>query len=454
MNQQEFRAASGIGLLYLVRMLGLFMVLPVLPVLALDISGATPFLIGLAIGIYGLSQAALQIPLGLLSDRIGRKQVIGLGLGLFIAGSLIAGFAENIHVLILGRFMQGCGAIASSLLALLSDLTRVDQRAKAMALVGIAIAGSFGLSLILGPLISSYIGLSGIFFLTAALGLLGLVILLLFIATPQVRSINLDTKVQKNLIGVVIGNQGLWRLNLSIFVSHYLLVSLFMVLPVLFLNTGRIEFADHSLYYLALLGISFIGMLPFMWLSDRLTDVRVLLVLVVSLALIACWIMGSFAGYWWVLFAALLFFIAFNLLEVVLPAQVSRQSEAGARGTAMGVYTTCQFFGIFAGGALGGWILSFSDYNTLLSVNVGLIVVWLCVCLSFPSTSPNAARTIPLGEMSYLDANQRVEALLSLDGVIDAVIIEEEQVAYLKVDESVFIEESVSKWARPEESTK
>ena len=120
----------------------------------------------------------------------------------------------------------------------------------------------------------------------------------------------------------------------------------------------------------------------------------------------------------------------------------------------MGVYTTSQFLGIFAGGALGGWILSFSDYNTLLSVNVGLIVVWLCVCLSFPSTSPNAARTIPLGEMSYLDANQRVEALLSLDGVIDAVIIEEEQVAYLKVDESVFIEESVSKWARPEESTK
>ena len=189
MNQHELTTASSISLLYLVRMLGLFMVLPVLPLVAPAIDGATPLLVGLAIGIYGLSQAALQIPFGLMSDRIGRKQIIALGLGLFIMGSLVAGFADDIYMLILGRFMQGCGAIASTLLALMSDLTRVDQRSKAMAFIGIAIAGSFGLSLVLGPLVANVLGLAGIFFLTAALGCLALAILLLCIPTPQILSL-------------------------------------------------------------------------------------------------------------------------------------------------------------------------------------------------------------------------------------------------------------------------
>ncbi len=449
MNQQEFSAASGIGLLYLVRMLGLFMVLPVLPLAAPGINGATPVLIGLAIGIYGLSQAALQIPFGLLSDRLGRKQVIGLGLVLFITGSVIAGLANDIYLLILGRFLQGCGAIASTLLALLSDLTRVDQRAKAMAVVGVAIAGSFGLSLVLGPLLATYIGLGGIFFLTAVLGCLALGILFLRIPTPEVRSANLDTTLQLSMLGTVVRDLALWRLNVSIFTLHYLLVSLFTVLPVLFLTTGRIDAADHSLYYLGLLVVSFIGMLPFMWLADRLRDIRIMLVLTVTLALAAFMILGGLPGYWWLLGGATLFFMSFNLLEVVLPAQLSRMAEAGTRGTAMGVYTTCQFLGIFAGGAVSGWVLSKTDIATLMYVNAGLVTIWLMICLSIPVYRSVGSRTISLREMSHLDANQQAEELSSVAGVIDAVIIKEEQVAYLKVDEAAFSEESISEWVKP-----
>ena len=448
MNQQEFSAAGGIGLLYLVRMLGLFMALPVLPLVAPGIDGATPFLVGLAIGIYGLSQAILQIPFGMLSDRIGRKQIIALGLSLFISGSLLAGVADDIFMLILGRFLQGCGAIAGALLALVSDLTRVDQRSKAMAIVGAAIAGSFGLSIVLGPLVLEALGLAGIFFLTAAFGCVGLAILLLYIPTPAIRSANLDVSVQRGMLGGIIHNLDLWRVNISVFILHYLLISLFTVLPVILKNAGEIEIVDHSLYYLVLFLSSFIAILPFIWLLDRLLEVRVILAVMVSLCLLAFFIMGSFVSSWWLLAGTFLFFMSFNLMEVALPSQLSKMVEAGTRGSAMGVYTTCQFLGIFAGGALSGWILSIADVSTLMYVNAGFVFIWLLVCLTFPPLQAVAARTIFLREMPHLDANEQVEELLSVTGVIDAVIIKEEQVAYLKVDETAFREGSISEWVR------
>ncbi|MBD3646836.1 MAG: MFS transporter, partial [Pseudomonadales bacterium] len=172
MDRLELRAAASIGLLYVIRMLGLFMVLPVLPLLGPDLESATPALVGLALGIYGLSQACLQIPLGLVSDRIGRKPVIVGGLLIFVVGSIVAGLSESIYGVIAGRLLQGCGAVASTLLALMSDLTRIDQRSKSMAIIGMSIGGSFGVSLILGPLISNHFGLSGVFWFGAWAGLL------------------------------------------------------------------------------------------------------------------------------------------------------------------------------------------------------------------------------------------------------------------------------------------
>ena len=445
MNQQEFTAASSIGLLYLIRMLGLFMVLPVLPMVGPEIDGATPLLVGLAIGIYGLSQATLQIPFGLLSDRFGRKQIIGIGLILFVVGSFVAGFSSDIYGLIAGRFLQGCGAIASTLLALMSDLTRVDQRSKSMAVVGIAIGGSFGLSLVLGPFVADSWGISGIFNLTGVLGLVGLVLLLFRIPTPTVKSVNLNSSVQKGELASVLKDLRLWRVNVSIFFLHYLLISAFSVLPLIFTRTGEIEPGDHALYYLVLLMSSFAAMMPFMWLADRLKDTRLILSVMVSLSLTAFLILGQGFAYWWVMAGTMLFFMAFNLLEVLLPAQLSKIAAAGARGTSMGVYTTCQFLGIFAGGVVSGWILSVADIATLMHANVAITVVWLSICLTFPQLGQIGSRTVQLAEMPNQPAHERVDALLSMAGVIDAVIIETDQVAYLKVDESTFDDENLNK---------
>ena len=437
MNRQELSAASSIGLLYLIRMLGLFMVLPVLPLLAPQIDSATPLLIGLAIGVYGLSQGLLQIPMGLLSDRIGRKPVIAGGLALFILGSLVAAQADDIYGMIVGRFLQGCGAIASTLMALMSDLTRVDQRSKSMAIIGIAIAGSFGLSLVLGPIIGNEYGLAGIFNLTAILGIVGLCFLLVVIPSPQVRSTNLDSTVQRGRLQTVLRDLGLWRLNISVMFLHYLLVSAFSVFPVLFEGTGQIPVDKHSLYYLGTLLTSFILMLPFMWLADRISDIRPMLVVMVSLFLGALVLMRWSGAYYPVLAAMVLFFMAFNLLEVVLPAQVSKLAAAGSRGTSMGVYTTCQFFGIFLGGIVSGWILSVGGITDLVYTNMAIVMVWLIISGTFPKIAQMGSRTIQLGNLDALSAKQRAETLLSVHGVIDAVIIEADQVAYLKVDEQI-----------------
>lgn len=441
MNQQELGAATAIGALYLVRMLGLFMVLPVLPISGEEIPSATPLLIGVAIGIYGLSQSMLQIPLGFLSDRYGRKPVIAAGLLVFVVGSFIAGFAQDVYQLIAGRFLQGCGAIASTLLALMSDLTRVDQRSKSMAIIGIAIAGSFGLALILGPLIAANFGLPGIFHLTGVLGLLGLILLFTRVPSPRVMANNLDSAVQRELLSGTLGNTHLWRLNISVLFLHLLLVSSFSVFPLMFDATGEIEQADHYLYYLGLLALSFVGMMPFMALSDRLSDARPIMMAMIFSCFLGFLILSQSQGYLPVIIGITLFFMGFNLLEVVLPAQVSKLSDAGARGTSMGVYTTCQFLGIFAGGLVSGWVLTLYEPTVLLWVNMGIVVVWLLVTAGLPKLGDIGSRTISLKNLESASAKARVEALSSADGVLDVVVIEDEQVAYLKVDEQRFQDE-------------
>jgi len=422
MNKQEVQTAASIGLLYQVRMLGLFMVLPVLPMTGRELSYATPALIGLALGIYGLSQAVLQIPMGLMSDKFGRKKVILTGLCLFVAGSLVAAFSESIYGVIVGRFLQGCGAISSSLLALMSDLTRIDHRSKSMAIIGMSIGVSFGLALVLGPLVHNFFGLKGVFMFAALAGVLGILVLLTVIPSPKIRTRNLETMLHKDRVLSVLRDSGLMRINVGIFMVHYLLMASFIAFPLILEATGSILPENHYAYYFVMLVVSFVIMTPFMWLSDKTRYANPMLLVAIVICMLSLILLGGAGKYYTVLVAITLFFMAFNLLEVMLPARVSKMAAAGSRGTAMGVYSSSQFAGIFAGGTVGGLILSHSDISTLMYANATFCLLWLVLSFGLPKLGDIASRTYCYDESSVLSAKQILERLLSIHGVIDLVL--------------------------------
>lgn len=380
MNLQEIKATCSIALLYVVRMLGLFMVLPVLPLMADSIDAATPFLIGLALGAYGLSQAILQIPMGIWSDRFGRRKIIAIGLSIFILGSLIAGFSDNIYGIIFGRFLQGCGAIASTLLALVGDVTRPSNRSKAMAIVGMSIGASFGIALVLGPWVNVHFGLNGLFFLTAALGVLGLLVLSTF-PSAQTKPEGSDAFLYLEKLGAVLRDGGLMRATFGVFVLHYLLMSSFVVFPQLMIGTGEIAAESHHIYYFTLLLVTFVLMGPLMRLSDKEGYALPLALAMIVAFIAANLVLAIDSGFYSVMIGMVLFFMAFNLLEVVLPALMSKLAPAGFRGTAMGVYSSAQFAGAFVGGAVGGFIAGGWEITYVLWVNALICLIWIGVTM-------------------------------------------------------------------------
>lgn len=450
MNRSELRTIASIGLLYVVRMLGLFMVLPVLPLVSADqLHHITPFLVGVAIGAYGLSQALLQIPLGLLSDRVGRKPVIFGGLAMFVIGSLVAGLSTNIYGVIAGRFLQGCGAIASTLLALVSDVTRVEHRTKAMAGIGISIGLSFGVALIVGPFVYHVGGISGVFLFSAVAGVFGIVVVATLVPTPTVRSHNPQTGVSINLIGDVLGSKDLRRTQVGVFMLQYMLMSSFIAFPIVMRRTGQITDAEHYVIYFWLVLITFIVMGPFMHLSDKPRYTKPMMLSMIGLFLASALLLAGVRDYYPVLASLVVFFMAFNLLEVIMPALVSKLSAARARGTAMGVYSTCQFAGGFVGGTLGGFIVSRWDITYLMYFNALICALWLLYATGL--ARPGNFRTVAcrLSGTGQLSTSEIVDALLSVPGVLDVAWLAEERLAYLKVDGDTYDEGRLAALQRP-----
>jgi len=447
MNQLEVRAAFAVGLLYLVRMLGLFSILPVFVIAAEFMPGSSPFLLGLAMGIYGFFQSILQMPLGFLSDRVGRRKVIIGALSIFVLGSIVAALADHIYWLILGRSLQGMGAIAGVLLALVSDLTRLEHRSKAMAIVGGCIGISFAVSMLIGPLLYASSGLSGLFFLSAIVGLIGIGIVFFLIPATETTRSNLNSDAQSNQLSDVLRNQNLWALNFSIFVTHYLLMSGFLAFPLLLTGAG-VNLSQHAQYYLLILSGSFIAMLPFVYLFGRGNWSAPLLragVLVIGLALYLLSLDLGFAG---MLLALGLFFLAFNFLEATLPVQLSKTVGAGFRGTAMGVYSSCQFAGIFAGGLVGGMLISIQDFSFMLAVNSVVCLFWFVIMLKIKTQKNSESRVLEYGDSTGWSANEIVEQLSSTQGVEDVVIMPEQRTVYLKVDRSSFDDSKLADFAQ------
>jgi MFS family permease len=340
------------------RLLGLFVIYPSFAAYARHLRGAPPETIGLALGAYSLTQGLLQIPFGLLSDRIGRKILIVAGLGVFGAGSAVAALATSIGGMILGRVLQGTGAVGSVVLALVADLTREEARTKAMAIVGITIGLSFVVAIGIGPLVAYVIGVPGIFWLTAIMALVGIAITYGLVPTPSHIVRHRDAEAVPALLARVLRDHELLRLDFAIFALHAILTASFLAVPPLLFSSLHLAAGRDWLVYLPVLAASVGLMVPAIVLaerSQRMKEVCIAAITTLAASLLALVLAGKVTG---VAVAALVgFFTAFNVMEAILPSLVTKIAPAGSKGTATGVYSSSQFLGIFVGGAAGGWAL-------------------------------------------------------------------------------------------------
>jgi len=375
MNNLERIFALKISSIIATRMLALFLIFPVFSVYAEQYIDQTPYLIGLAIGIYGLTQAIFQIPFGYMSDQVGRKPLIYLGILLFLLGSVIAALSENIFTVIIGRALQGGGAISAVLMSFLADYVRPEQRSKANAFVGAQIGLAFMLSLILGPVIASTYGISGLFWFIGGLSLLALVIAS---QLPQV-----STKAQYSLTFSnfkKILTPTLIRLDLSVFVIHLILTCSFIVLPLLLVENNIFDKSLHGNWkmYLPVMILSFIGMLPLIISAEKFKKHKLVLLLTILILIISQFLFYTldltFTSF--MLFLTL-FFVAFNGIEAMLPSLLSRTADPDKRGLAMGVFSTSQFFGSFIGGVFGGWIYHKYGINSVFLFTISVAIIWL-----------------------------------------------------------------------------
>jgi MFS family permease len=438
MEKQELRAAGSLAAVFCVRLLGLFMIYPVFAAYARNLSGANPYLIGEALGIYGLTQGLLQIPFGLLSDKVGRKVMIVLGLVLFGIGSAVVALSTSIGGVIVGRALQGAGAVGSVILALVADLTAEENRTKAMALVGISIGASFMVALVAGPILASFVGVAGIFWLMVGLAVLGIAIVQFAVPNPPRLRVHRDAEAVPALIGAALRDKELLRLDFGIFALHAMLTASFLVVPGLLGDTLAMPVHDQWIVYLPVLLVSVAVMLPAIIVAEKYRRMKGVFVGAVA-ALVASQVMLLFgAGNLFVLLAALLvFFSAFNVMEASLPSLITKVAPPDAKGTAMGLYSSLQFLGIFAGGVIGGFAHQHGGDTGVFAVTALLALVWFFVAVTMAQPSYLTTRLVPIADGKAGDAGLAAK-LRQVPGVAEAVVIADEKLAYLKVDSRSF----------------
>ncbi len=430
----ERRVVMSLAALYTFRMFGLFLLLPVLALYGTQYEHHTPFLLGVALGAYGASQALLQIPFGMISDRIGRKPIIIFGLIIFIIGSVVAAQAHSVYELILGRILQGGGAISGVVMALLTDLTSDENRTKAMATIGASIGISFSVAMIVGPLVASWGGVGSIFWITAALGVIGILIITLLV--PKVQHVprrKQEAGAVPSLLWKTLKHPELMRLNVGIFALHFVLMANFMVLPQIIEQQLHIPRNHHGMLYFPLLVVAFAVMLPFVIIAEKRRKIKpVFLGAIGLLAAMELVLMMAPSNYYFIIAALFFFFVAFNLLEATLPSMVSKIAPAGAKGTATGIYATSQVIGVSAGGAVGGWLLQYYGMTAVFALSAFFMLVWLTTAWSMQPPRFLASILIPLGNH---DANIVAEKFRAVEGVAEVLIVASENTAYLKVDQ-------------------
>jgi MFS family permease len=434
-------------------MLGMFMIFPVFALYVTELEGATPLLMGVAMGVYGLSQGILQIPFGMMSDHFGRKPVILAGLLLFVLGSIVAGLSDSIYGVIAGRALQGCGAIAAAVMALMADLTREEQRTKAMATVGMSIGVSFALALVLGPVMNSWIGLSGIFWFTAVMAVTGMAILWFVVPDPVTHRLHRDAEPVPAQFARVLSDGQLLRLDAGIFLLHMILTSSFMVLPLVLKDVVGLAAERHWWVYLPVLLLSVLTMVPFIIQAERHRKMKkVFLLAVAMLGLSQLGMVWLHTSMWGAVSMLYVFFTAFNFLEASLPSLVSKIAPVESKGTAMGFYSSSQFIGVSLGGVISGWVLGHHGYTGIFILCAILALIWFVLASSMKSPRYLVSYLLNIGKLSSEQSRQLVMELTSIQGVAEAVVIAEDEVAYLKVDRKALDEEKLLSYSNSDKN--
>ena len=431
MNALERRSTFALSSIFALRMLGLFMIIPVFSVAGQSYEYATPALIGLAVGIYGLTQAILQIPFSLIADRYSRKPLVVLGLLLFALGGAIAAMSDTIYGVIVGRAIAGGGAVSAVVMALLADVTREENRMKAMAVMGMSIGLSFVVAFTMGPWVTGLVGISGLFWVTTVMGLAAIAMLLM---VPKV------TRHHKNFqqgyleqLKQVLKMGDLNRLHISVFTLHLLLTAMFIYVPSQLIEVAKLPLSSHGWVYLPLLVVSLFFAFPSIVLAEKYRKMRSIFLTAIGGIILGLLIMIFGFESKYVLIGGLgLFFIAFNVMEALLPSWLSKAAPIQSKATAMGVNASSQFLGAFFGGIIGGQLLLLNNTSLGWSILSAIAIIWLL--MSFGLAQPRYLSSLVLRLPESKQTDEWTSQLLAIRGIEEVVVMSEQQVAFVKVD--------------------
>lgn len=435
MTATERRAIISLSSIMGLRMVGLFMVLPLFTLYAQQLKGATPLLVGLSIGIYGLFQALFQIPFGALSDRVGRKPVIMAGLIIFILGSLLAAMADSMTLMIIGRALQGAGAVGSTILALMADLTSEEQRTKAMAISGITIGFSFSVAMLVGPVLTQWMSVNQLFFIASLFGSMGIIVLYTSVPTPRTISWHRDTEPELKSFFKLLVTPELAKLNSGILILHAIFTASFVVIPISLHNFAGLPASGQWILYLPTLIAAFIISLFCVGMAEKKQQLKPYFlggIVTLALAEFLLWLTPESISL--ATIGLCLFFAGFSLLEAFLPSLISRTAPAARKGSALGIYSCSQFLGIFIGGALGGWLYGKFSFSGPYLFCVSLALFWLA--FAFLMQPPRYLIT----QMWRIPPNQQPDwdtlaaKLRVIPGMVEVTFIAEDGMAYLKIE--------------------